>query len=139
MLLMSAGACTSRTMVVNQSFLQVGPTLIVERFLQAANVGDLETMSRLFGTEDGPFGDRRNTEQVELQLNLIAEILQHNDYRIVSERSVPGARVPSNRIGVDIVLPSGTTVRDVGFTLVLASADQWLINAIDLVKITLAV
>ena len=134
-LLMSVGACTSQT-VVNQSQLPVAPALTVERFLQAANTRDLETMSRLFGNNDGPIGDSGSREEVELRMNVIAEILQHDDYVIVSERVVPGAEVPSNRIGVDLTLPQGLTVRDVGFTVVLESPNRWLINVIELVKIT---
>ena len=132
---MSAGACTSQT-VVNQSQLPVAPALTVERFLQAANTRDLETMSRLFGNNDGPIGDSGSREEVELRMNVIAEILQHDDYVIVSERVVPGAEVPSNRIGVDLTLPQGLTVQDVGFTVVLESPNRWLINVIELVKIT---
>ena len=137
LVLTSAGACTSRT-VVNQPQLPIAPALMVERFLQAANARDLETMSRLFGTHDGPIGDRRGREEVELRMNVIAEILQHDDYEIISERSVPGAEFPSRRVGVDLVLPGGTTVRDVGFTLVLESDDRWLINVIEVMKITQA-
>ena len=136
-LLVSAGACTSRT-VVNQSQLPVAPSLTVERFLQAANTRDLVTMSRLFGNDDRPIGDSGNREEIELRMNVIAEILQHDDYEIVSERMVPGAEVPSNRIGVDLTLPQGTRVRDVGFTVVLESPNRWLINVIELVKITQA-
>jgi hypothetical protein len=51
---------------------------------------------------------------------------------------VPGAEFPSRRVGVDLVLPGGTTVRDVGFTLVLESDDRWLINVIEVIKITQA-
>ena len=137
LLLTSAGACTSQT-VVNQPQLPIAPALMVERFLQAANARDLETMSRLFGTHDGPIGDRRSREEVELRMNVIAQILQHDDYEIISERSVPGAEFPSRRVGVDLVLPGGTTVRDVGFTLVLESDDRWLINVIEVIKITQA-
>ena len=93
-------------------------------------------MSRLFGTDDGPIGDSGNREEVELRMDVIAEILQHDDYEIVSERTVPGAQVPSRRIGVDLLLPQGTSVRDVGFTVVLESPNRWLINVIELVKIT---
>ena len=137
LVLTSAGACTSQT-VVNRPPLQFAPALTVERFLQAANTRDLETMSRLFGSDDGPIGDTGSREEVELRMDVIAEILQHDDYEIISERRVPGAEVPSNRIGVDILLPGGTTVRDVGFTVV-ESDDRWLINVIELVKITEAV
>jgi len=136
--LASAGGCASRR-VVNQSQLSiVAPALIVERFLQAANVRDLETMARLFGTDDGPIGDRRNRIEVELRMDVIAEILQHDDYQIISERRVPGTEFPSNRLGVDLRLRGGTIVRDVGFTVVLQSDDRWLINIIELVKITQA-
>ena len=82
---MSAAACTSQT-VMNQSQLPVAPPLTVERFLQAANTRDLETISRLFGNDDGPIGDSESREEVELRMNVIAEILQHDDYEVVSER-----------------------------------------------------
>ena len=133
-LLTSAGACTSQT-VVRQSQFTVAPALTVERFLQAANARDLETMSRLFGTHDGPIADSGSREEIELRMDVIAEILQHDDYEIISERRVPGAEFPSHRIGVDLSLPGGTTVRDVGFTVV-ESDDRWLINVIEVVKIT---
>jgi len=138
LLLMSAGACSTRA-VMDQSQPQVAPALTVERFLQAANMRDLETMSRLFGTDDGPFGDRGNRQQVELRMDLIAEILQHADYQITSERRVPGADSPSIRVGVDIsiVTPRGAMmVRDVGFTVVLESPNRWLVNVIEVTKIT---
>jgi hypothetical protein len=134
---MSAGGCTSQT-VVNQSQLPVAASLTVERFLQAANTRDLETMSRLFGTDDGPIGDTASREEVELRMDVIAEILRHIDYEIISETRVPGAQVTSRRLGVDIVLPQGTRVPDVGFTVVLGSPNRWLINVIELVKITQA-
>ena len=138
LLLMSAGACTTRA-VVDQSQAQVAPALMVERFLQAANIRDLQTMSRLFGTDDGPIGDTGSVQDVELRMDLIAEILQHADYQIISESRVPGAASPSIRVGVDILIvtPRGTTmVRDVGFTVVLESTSRWLVNVIELVKIT---
>ena len=136
--LASAGSCTSRP-VANQSQLSLAPALIVERFLQAANIRDLVTMARLFGTDDGPIGDRRGRVEVELRMDLIAEILHHTDYRIISERRVPGADSPSIRVGVDmlIVTPRGEMmVRDVGFTVVLESPNRWLVNVIELAKIT---
>ena len=138
LLLTSLGACTTRA-VVDQSQAQVQPALMVERFLQAANIRDLETMSRLFGTDDGPIGDTASREEVELRMDVIAEILQHADYQIISESRVAGAASQSIRVGVDIsiVTPRGTTmVRDVGFTVVLESTSRWLVNVIELVKIT---
>ncbi len=134
-----AGACTRQTVVSqpqSQSQFQLAPALAVERFLQAANTRDLGTMSRLFGNADGPIGDSRNREEVELRMNVIAEILRHNDYEIVSEGRVPATARPNIRIGVDISISTCGTVRDVGFTVVQGSANRWLTNTIDLEKIT---
>ena len=135
-LLTSAGACTSQT-VVRQHEFAVAPALAVERFLQAANSRDLNTMSRLFGNEDGPFGDRRNRTTVELRMDALSEILRHDGYDIISERMVAGAELPSTRLGVDLLLPGGvTTVPDVGFTVVLESPNRWLVNVIEVDKVT---
>ena len=135
LLLTSAGACTTRA-VVDQSQVQLAPSLVVERFLQATNARDLETMSRLFGSKDGPFGDQRGRQETELRMDALVEILRHDNYQIVSERRVAGAEVPSNRIGVDFLMPNGIEVRDVGFTVVLASSSRWLILDIEVIKIT---
>jgi len=136
--------------------MSIAPTLTVERFLQASNVRDLEEMSRLFGTYDGPIGDTGNAfgcfwnkpgsvfggnsctkwTEVELRMDLISNILQHRDYQAVSERMVSGAEHPANRVGVDMSFDGGTTVRDVGFTVVQASEGRWLINLIELEKLT---
>ena len=139
-LLTSTGACASRT--VNQPQFGIAPvevasTLIVERFLQAANARDLNTMSRLFGTEDGLFADRRSRTEVELQMDALSEILRHDRYEMVSERRVAGAEAPSTRFGVDLLLPGGVTmVRDVGFTVVLESPNRWLVSLIEVDKVT---
>lgn len=147
--------CSSRTMR-SSSVSAVAPALSVERFLQAANTRDLTSMSRIFGSHDGPMGDTgssfgcfwkkigsvfggsscRNWIEVELQLDLIATILEHEDYQVVSERTVPGREHQTSRLGLDLLFADGLTVRDVGFFVVLASNGQWLIQEIELVKIT---
>jgi len=103
----------------------------MERCLQAANTRDLDTLSRLFGGAGGAWAGTRGREEVELRMNAIDEILQHSDYEIVSEGTVPGPALPNRRICVNMSIPD-----DVGFTVVLESADRWLINTIELTKIT---
>lgn len=134
----------------------VGPPLTVERFLQAANAMDLDAMSRLFGTADGPFGDTGNAfgcafkkmgswigigercqtrQEVELQMHAIASILQHQDYRITSEAAVPGRVHRTTRIGVDVT-QGGNVIRDVGFLVVRSGDGQWMVQEIEVDKIT---
>ena len=95
--------------------------LSLERFLQASNARDLEAMGRLFGTESGPAWDTGSTlgcafkmigswfggsrcvrkHDVEVRMDAIAQILRHEDYRIVREESVAGRMSRATRVYVD--------------------------------------
>ena len=111
----------------------MGPVLSVERFLQAANAKDFDAMARLFGTADGPVSWPQI--EVELRMATIAEILLHQDYRIVSEQRAPGREHPTNRIGVDLTRRDGV-IRDVPFLVVQTKRGNWLVEFIDLEKVT---
>lgn len=111
----------------------MGPLLTVERFLQAANSRDYQAMASLFGTADGPFDGERT--EVELQMDLIARVLQHEDYGIASEAQVAGRVHATTRVGVDLTIQR-ETVPDVGFLVVRTDGGRWLVEEIDLEKIT---
>jgi hypothetical protein len=149
------GACTTKTVPAGD-VAGVAPMLSVERFLQAANDRDLHSMARLFGTEDGPFIDTGSTlgcgfkkfgslfgmgsrcltlQEVELQMEAIAQIVRHEDYTIVSENRVAGRIHPTSRIGVDMV-KDGETIPDVPFIVVLSSGGRWFVEEIGLARIT---
>lgn len=134
----------------------VAPVLSVERFLQAANQQDLETMGRIFGTYNGPHGDTGgsvgcafkrmgswiglsdrciNRMDVELRMNTIALILRHDDYRIGQDQSVPGRQHPTTMVPVTLV-QRGQEIRDVPFTVVRSRSGRWLVEQIDLERIT---
>ncbi len=150
-----AWGCASSSTAGN-SFAAVAPSLSVERFFQAANTRDLRGMARLFGTPDGPMEDTGSSfgcfwkkigaafggqscvkwSEVELRMDAIAGILRHEDYRIASERTVAGSEAQATRIGVDMSFAGGREVPEVGFTVVLASGDRWLIQIIELERIT---
>lgn len=137
-------------------FAAVAPMLSVERFLKAANDRDLHSMARIFGTVDGPnietggtlgcgfkkfgswfgIGERcRTLQEVEIHMDLIAQIVQHEDYTIVSESSVPGRMAPTSRVGVDMRV-RGQDIDDVAFIVVRTGDGRWLIEEIELAKIT---
>lgn len=129
------GACSTQVVEERPSgdLLAVAPSLSVERFLQAVNAEDYESMARLFGTYEGPIeGDRL---EVEIRMATIAEILKHQDYEIVSERRPPGREGPTRRISVDMQV-GRRLVRDVGFTVVQSEAGGWLVEQIELEKVT---
>jgi hypothetical protein len=116
--------------------VELAPSLSVEGFLQAVNVDDWAAMSRLFGTKEGPYsetvGDRR---EIELRMNAIALILKHEDFEITSQRRVPGRENPSVRLGVNLTIDGGL-IPDVSFIVVQSDAGSWLVEEIDLVKVT---
>ncbi len=150
-------ACVTRV-VGPDPMAGVGSSVAVERFLQAANGQDLTGMARIFGNPDGPIIDTGSTfgcafkkigswfgmcdscltyQDVELRMNILSQILRHEDYRIVSESNVPGRVDRTTRIGVDLVRVGGVRVADMGFLVVRAGGDgHWLIQEIELDKIT---
>jgi hypothetical protein len=154
--LLLAVACTTTRVESPGGMAAVAPVMSVEGFLQAANARDLHAMGRLFGTEDGPIIETGSTlgcafkkmgswigiggrcltvQEVEVQMDLIARVLRHEDYAIASEADVPGRVNPTRRIGVDLTIGS-EVVRDVPFVVVRTSEGRWLIEEIGLEKVT---
>lgn len=148
-------ACATQV-VQPQRDMAVGPALSVESFLQAANAQDLDRMARLFGTADGPIGDTGSTfgcmfkrmgswiglgdrctnrQDVELRMNAIAMMLQHDDYRLGNDQRVAGRANPTTQIPVS--LTRGARQFDgVPFVVVQAGGGSWLIEEIGLEAVT---
>jgi hypothetical protein len=133
------------------------PMVSVERFLQAANTGDLEAMAHIFGTSAGPVAERMGNPlscglrrvgswirvsercvtwaEVELRMNAIALVLRHDVYRLRNEASVPGRQRPTVRVGVDVE-QGVNRYPDVPFVVVQARDGRWLVEQIGLERIT---
>lgn len=157
LLLLLGGAACTQYVVPSQRMAGTAPILSVERFLQAANAGDLDAMGRIFGTPQGPIlertgnpiscGFRRvgswfrlgsrcpNRQEVELRMNAIAMILRHSSYQIRGESEVPGRRWPATRVVVDITRGS-QVARDVPFVTVQTSDGRWMVEEIGLERVT---
>ena len=145
-------ACTTVVVENTRPGAGMGAQLSVERFLQAANEYDVLAMGRLFGTPDGAVLDTggtmgcafkkigswfggtacRNKQQVEVRMDAIASILQHEDYRILSESRVAGRKNPTTRVIVNMTTQRGFTVAALPFDVVQASEGRWLIQEVDL-------
>jgi hypothetical protein len=149
---LAAGSCT--TVVQRGADAGVVAQLSVERFLQAANARDVESMGRIFGTAEGPIMDTGSTfgcffkkigswfggdscvkrRDVEVRLDAIARVLQHEDYRIVREEAVAGRIHRARRIFVDLTV-GGERVADIPFVVVQAKEGRWLVEAVDLQRV----
>jgi hypothetical protein len=149
---LAAAGCT--TTVQRGPGAGVVAQLSVERFLQAANERDIESMGRLFGTADGPIWDTGSTfgcffkkigswfggtscvkhADVEVRLDAIARVLEHEDYKVVREEPVAGRLNSATRIFVDLTV-KGESVPDIPFVVVRAQGGQWLVEEVDLQKV----
>lgn len=136
---MIASSCTTTVIQQgggsNDELAAVAPMLSVERFLQAVNANDFQSMRRIFGTVDGPFQGNGSEADVELQMATIAQILRHDDYRIVSEARAPGYENPTNRIGVTLTIGE-RVYPDVPFLVVQTREGRWMIQEIGLENVT---
>lgn len=146
-------ACTTQVMQP-PAVAAVAAPLAVERFLQAANSRDLHGMGRLFGTPGGPMMDTGSTfgcmfkkigswfggqscvtrQDVEIRMNAISSILQHEDYRIVRQEMVAGRDTPTTRVVVNLTI-GGQSVDNVPFLVVQASGGRWLVQEVDLQRV----
>ncbi|MGQ0560941.1 MAG: hypothetical protein ACT443_03595 [Gemmatimonadota bacterium] len=124
-------ACVKREVITTGA---IGPSLLVEQFMRAANTKDLDAMARLFGTIDGPVADRWPKAEVEKRMFLIATELQHEDFKVASEQMVPGRSDVATRLIVDLK-KSGRTY-NVPFTLVRYKDNSWLVEQIGIEVIT---
>ncbi len=152
--LMGLSGC-STTIIAPSGAAAVAPQLTVERFLQAANDRDLNSMSRLFGSAQGPIGDTGSTfgcfwkkigswfggedclkrSEVEIRLDVIARTLEHEDYLIVDDEPVAGRASPTQRVFVDFRLDRDVRVERVPFVVVQGDEDQWLVQEVALERI----
>ena len=150
-----ASACSSGSM--NATVAPVAAQLSVERFLQAANQRDFDSMGRLFGTANGPametgstfgcffkkigswFGGNACTRRVdvELRMDAIASIIRHDDYRIAREESVAGRTSPARRVIVDLTI-EGEPVNAMPFIVVRTGEGRWLVEEVPLERIMAA-
>ena len=149
---LTPAACSSGSS--SSTIAPVAAQLSVERFLQAANDRDFQSMGRLFGTVDGSametgstfgcffkkigswFGGSSCTKKVdvELRMDAIASILRHDDYRIDREESVAGRTSPARRVIVDLTI-EGDAVPAIPFIVVRTSEGRWLVEQVPLERI----
>ena len=69
-------------------------------------------------------------------MDVIAEILRHQDYRIMSESRVAGRDVETIRLGVALEIRGRNRIPNVGFTLVPGGKGLWFLQEIELARVT---
>ncbi|MCI0434887.1 MAG: hypothetical protein L0271_14790 [Gemmatimonadetes bacterium] len=113
---------------------EVATALVVEQFLRAANTNDLDTMARLFGTRDGPTMRRDSKDLVDRQMFTLASILRNDGYTIAGRNIVPGRRDEATQLIVRMRFREREV--DVPWTLVYSKDGSWLVEQIEIQRIT---
>jgi hypothetical protein len=129
-------ACVKEQVVSGgRSAANLGPSMVVEQFMRALNSEpkDVVLMARLFGTKEGPIGDRDPKVQVEQRMFAIAAVLRHDDYEILREQQVTGRSEDATQLLVRV--KAGEKSNNVPFTLVRYK-DGWLVEQIGIDVIT---
>jgi len=137
MLLASAGCASRQLPAVGPSIpanSDVATALVVEQFLRAAGTNDLDAMARLFGTRDGPTMRRDSKQVVERQMFALASILRNEGYSIPGRNIVPGRRDEATQLIVRMKLKDREV--DVPWTLVYSKDGTWLVEQIEITRIT---
>ena len=134
---LSTTACVKKEVVRSGSGTSatgVGPSLVVDQFLRAANSKDIARMGQLFGTKDGPISGRDSREQVEQRMFALAAILEHEDFEIQAEQMVPGRTAEATLLTVK--LTKEKKAYTVPFTLVRYKSSSWLVEQVGIDVIT---
>jgi hypothetical protein len=129
---LALAACGSRDTV--PAMESPGPALVVERFLQAANVNDLHAMTQLFGTSRGTIDQLEPRERAERRMQVLASLLRHDDYVITGQRAVPGRLQDATELLVELRMSDRTVVVP---HLVVRRGGGWIIERIDVEALTL--
>jgi hypothetical protein len=132
--LLTFSACVKEQVVGRGS--NVGPSLVVEQFMRAANTEppNLQAMGRLFGTKEGSAWENWPRVEVEQRMFAIARELKHQDFEITSEQIVPGRTEVATRLMVRVTIKGRPC--NVPFTLVRYKENSWLIEEIGIQVLT---
>lgn len=151
---LALGACSTTT-ERPEGTGDIAPALTVERFLQAVSSQDLEAMSHLFGTAEGPIAERPggvgcffrwlggifgvdgcpSRLEVQRRMLALATVLEHDDYRMGSQERAPAREHPSVRVRVTLIR-GDATYSGVPFLVVQSKGGSWLIEEIGVQAVT---
>lgn len=110
------------------------PAEAVERFMRLVGTKNYVQMGYLFGTREGPIIRRDPEAQVERRMYAIADILQNDRFVIRGQQPIPGRGPEATQLDV-LVTHQGTPI-PVPFIVVQTPQGEWLIEQIDLERIT---
>lgn len=125
-----AAACSSGGAHGGSLTGAVAPRRAVEEFLSAVKAQDLQAMSVVWGTEQGPARDHLERGELEKRELIMQQCFSHDRYTIMDESpGISGKRV------VKVQIARGTKTKTPTFTTVKGPSDRWYVLDGDIVAV----
>lgn len=113
------------------------PAEVVERFMQLAAAKSYGQMGYVFGNREGAIIAREPQPSVERRMFAIASILQNDRFVIRGQNAIPG-RPEADAVQLTVQVTNNGQSRDVPFVAVRTARGNWLVEQIELERLTKA-
>ena len=126
-------ACSSATQRGSTSGTPTGGAsaqLAVDQFLGAVKLRDLQAMSTVFGTNNGPARETMDRTELEKREIILACYFNNDSYRILGERSGQGGHRE-----VSVELKKGNLLRTSTFYAIRGPGGRWYVDNMDIAAV----
>jgi hypothetical protein len=131
--LLLLAACSTGTQTAANSGQLTGaaaPRLAVEQFLKAVNEKDLQAMSLVFGTKNGPARETMDRTELEKREVILACYFAHDSARILGEdQGTEGHRE------IRVELKKGNQTRQPTFYTIQGPGNRWYVDNMDIAAV----
>jgi hypothetical protein len=107
------------------------PSAAVSLFMSAVKAGDLQALTTVWGTSDGPIRDnpKMNREQLDQRSIIIQRCYQHDSFRVLEESEGAG-----NSRMIEVEVARGRLRGKPNFKTVRGPGARWFVEDADIVK-----
>jgi hypothetical protein len=126
-------ACSSATQKMGSNGQVTGAPsaqLAVDEFLKAVNAKDLQAMSTVFGTKDGPARETMDRTELEKREVILACYFAHDSARVLGESAGLGGHRE-----VRIELKKGNLTRETTFYAIKGPGGRWYVDNMDIASV----
>ncbi len=126
-------ACSSATRNAGNDGQLTGaaaPQLAVEEFLRAVNAKDLQAMSKVFGTNNGPARETMDRTELEKREIILACYFQHDSARVLGEMA--GSQ---GHRDIRVELKKGNNTRQTTFYTIKGPGGRWYVDNMDIAAV----
>jgi hypothetical protein len=126
-------ACSSATQKMTNDGRVTGAAsaqLAVDQFLTAVNAKDLQAMSIIFGTKDGPARETMDRTELEKREVILACYFAHDSARTLGESAGLGGHRE-----IRIQLKKGNLSRETTFYAIRGPGGRWYVDNMDIASV----